>query len=148
MKTNTIHKTLYFLSMTGIFFALGTLFYVGYLLFWPYKIAEYPKGPLKILNENKVVKVGEKIQYELSYCKYTYKQPDTTRALQGSIVYTLPEIFSNYKLGCNKVVINSDTVPDAVPPGQYTLHIKEEYRVNVLRTVTYEVYTEVFNVVK
>lgn len=72
-------------------FIVGVLVYLALVTVWwqafPYKTADVIV-PMTVLNENKEVRVGEKLRLELTFTKYTESNPEVSRniyCLDGSV---------------------------------------------------------------
>lgn len=147
-----IHKTkiFYRFIMAGITVAIIFGFYVAFLVFWPYKPLEIlSPNPLEIVNENKTVRVGEEIEYRISYCRNTDQQARVTRTLHDGMIYILPELWTNTGTGChNDAIISTSIVPKTLPPGKYFLHLNVQFQVNKIRMISYTLMTEEFTVIK
>ena len=131
--------------------AFGLIFYIGYLMFAPIKYFESPQ-PYKVLNENKIVKIGDDLIYEAEYCKYRdYIPTRVNRSLVDGFTYDLPVSTSNnFTKGCHTVAV---TVPMIVPASfpvnhKYRLHIAIDYKLNPFRTESRTFDTEDFILIK
>ena len=120
-----------------------------YWSFRPYRLFTYTTSPMKVLTPN--VKIGGDIVYVANYCKYTNKIPiSVKRQLVGGYAYDLPiSTSSNFPQGCGQIEVSTPLyVPASVKPGKYKIKVTGEYQANPLRTWSYEVYTEEFNIIK
>lgn len=141
-----IFNTLAYLSLTVSFVIVA----IGiYWLFYPYKLFVYNVSPMKVLTPT--VKVGGDLQYIADYCKYTSMIPKSIkRQLVGGYAYDLPvSTSSNFPQGCAQIEVAVPMyLPASIKPGKYKIKVTGEYQANPLRTWTYEVYTEEFNLIK
>jgi hypothetical protein len=127
--------------------AFGIVFYGAYLLFYPIKYYE-SKQPYRIVNENKEVRVGENLIYEVEYCKYIdYLPQRVIRSLVNGFVYDLPvSTAGNFPKGCRTTQVNVPMiVPDSLAYNhEYHMQITVDYKLNILRTETRTFETEDF----
>lgn len=147
LKSPPARLLTYYFSWIILLMAMGIILYVGYLLFHPFKTMDVVE-PIKIVNENKEVKVGEPIKSELEFCRYTDRIATVTTVLEGPIQITYPPKESRLDPGCRTIVGGSTSVQEYTPPGEYRLKIVAEYKMNPIRTITKVFYTEEFNVVE
>lgn len=117
------------------------LIFLCVLLFWqvyPYKVSDV-KVPIKILNKNKQIAVGEAIQMELELTK-----PNNTRPV-GSVyitcdsgnLITLNGSPQNLPVGQYKIINERYLLPDKILSGDKCVFIfKNSYRVNPIREIT------------
>lgn len=145
-----VHKLVYVGSMIGIGVAIISLFYMGYLIFWPVKTLTFAQTEgLKIVNENQQVRAGEELFYRVSYCRYTDRQAKVTREVHDGIVYIMPEMQVNLATGCFvDRIVSIGEIPKAIQPGTYSMYITIEFKINSLQTVTHTLTTEPFYVVR
>ena len=83
----------------------------------------------------------------IDYCKHRNVQVDVSRELIDGIVYTLPEISSNFPEGCHKIDVARVTIPEQVQPGTYKLRLTAVFNVNAFQQQTQVVETEEFEVI-
>jgi hypothetical protein len=119
----------------------------GYWAFYSYKVISFEQVPFPIINENKTVKAGEFLVYEVEYCKYMKMGAETTRSFVDGVIYSLPAASSNRDTGChdNKIYIE---VPKTLPPSYYTLSVLYRFKVNPIRTIDFVQKTEQFRIVR
>jgi hypothetical protein len=111
---------------------------------YPYKTADF-QLPFKILNENKTVVRGDRLRYEITYCKYTTMHPDLTKFFIDGVIYETPKVPGVAEQGCRTEVADV-YVPKAIPPGNYTLKTVAIYHVNPIRNIEIVNYTEQFTI--
>jgi hypothetical protein len=130
----------------GVLLLLSFVLIVQLLYWWiyPYDLMEL-KQPFKILTPT--VQRGGMFVYEMDYCKKTDLVPVVNRQFVDGLVYILPVSSSSIKRGCN-VIKNSVIIPASLPEGVYYLSSTVIYKVNPIRTITYEYRTDKFTVVK
>ena len=116
---------------------------VTFWMVYPYKVAEFKNIPFPIVNENSEVKRGDRIRYEIDYCKYTEDTPMLTKYFVDGVVFGTPKSPSVVPIGCGKIISDA-YVPKALPAGEYSLEIIAEYKVNPIRTIQFINYTQQF----
>jgi len=131
------------LSYSSILMAFIALIYVAYLLFVPPQINIANIQPYRILNPQ--VHAGEVVYYQANLCKFADVSATINRRLAGSYSYNLPDTISNIKSGC-RIINVGVVVPEHVLPGRYSLELDLQYKVNFLRTASYNYTTEQFEV--
>lgn len=119
----------------------------GYWYLYPYRTLELNTKTYPILNENKVVKQGERLIYQVDACKYTDVIPDLTKFFVDGVIYETPKSIGAIEKGCH--VKNIDVyVPRAIPTGVYHMKFVARYEVNPIRTIEVINYSDEFRVVK
>lgn len=144
-----MNSTIFHKIATGtLIVATLLVFYVSYLLFWPVKILVYANHPFTVLNDNKTVKAGDILIYEVDYCKYKNVSAMIDKQFINDVILETPDLEGNLTVGCFQKTSMTTLVPIIAPPGKYHLNIIATYRVNSLRTevITHE--TEEFTVIK
>lgn len=143
-----IHTLIYKISIAVIGLAVLSLFYIGYMVFWPYQTINFTKTE-NIEVVNKTLKHGEDVQIKVSYCRHTDTQATVTRELHDGLIYLMPEITTHTGKGCQTDrILSMGEIPNALPDGKYTMLITLQFKVNALRTITQTLATEPFTVVK
>jgi hypothetical protein len=95
-----------------------------------------------------VIKAGEILTYEVSFCKYTSGVPLLTRTFVDGIIYSIPDfVASDVEIGCRTNHIGIQ-IPVNLPVGVYVMRTKYRYQVNPVRFVEYVSSTEKFTVIK
>lgn len=127
-----------------IIIAFLILFIVGFWLLYPYKTISFNTNESKVLTPE--VKKGGLLNHTIDFCKYTNLSADLTRSFIDGVIYTTPTIKTSNPKGCrtNNLYIE---IPN-LPPGQYKLKIEMSYKVNPVRTIKSEIYTESFMIVE
>jgi len=139
-------KIIYIFSYLTILIALGLMFLAGFWLLYPYKVVEFKNSPYPIMNENKTVKKGEDLIYQVDACKYLNAVPDLTRFFIDGIIYETPKSVGAVEMGCHIQDI-SITVPKAIPTGVYKMKFIARYKVNPIRVIEYVNYSQSFMVI-
>jgi hypothetical protein len=136
-------KIISIVQWVGIATAWGLVLLCGFWLLYPYKIAEFKNVPFPIMNENSTVTRGERVRYEIEYCKYTNESPSLTKYFIDGVIYETPKSPSSVPSGCGKIISDA-YVPKAIPTGVYSIKSIAEYKVNPLRTIKITNYTQQF----
>jgi len=142
-------KLYYFISWVAIFCAIGLTILVIFWLTYPYRIAEQT-APTKILTP--VVRNGEEVRYELSFCKYMDITPiESRRQIVDGLIYRLPEAAPRVlDTGCRTVIA---TTPIILPECAECFHkevylqLTAIYQVNPLRRVEVTFTTDKFIII-
>lgn len=152
-----MNRTLFIIGMLTMTLASAGILYSAYLSFYPFDWLKYYNEPFPVLNENKTVRAGEFLIYEIEYCRWNDKQATFSKDILGidnANGITLPTFRSSFGAICakeeapQKVVINSTHIPLHLPEGEYYMRMLVEQPLNPLRTESLTVETEPFKVVK
>lgn len=131
-------------SLLVVFLTFVTMLIGIYLLFIPIKAFEVD-GNSKILTP--VVKAGEVVSYQTTYCKHENVPAVISKTLVDGILIPFAPYTSNVGIGCNSTVV-FNTIPKFTPPGTYFIRILNSFRINSIRTTSYEYRTDDFEVIK
>lgn len=123
---------------------IGSLLYIGYLRFYPFKTIEI-HSPFNVIT--KQVVVGEDLVYQASYCKYDTSPAKTYRTIVGPDFIPTPIVGSVAKQGCHVFDIHLN-IPKSTTPGVYRMDGKTVIEVNPLQLQTKFFETEEFEVIK
>lgn len=134
-------KYLHILSFITLTLTTLLMAYVLYSYFWPFNIIDIKST--KILTP--IIYRGELLKYELDYCKYKDISGISSRAFINGLIYTMPTVKTNLKIGCNKKIMVI-IIPIELPVGKYALRIIYEYKINSLKTIIGEHMTNQFEV--
>ncbi len=136
-------KVFSFLSWATIAIGFGLIAVVIYWLFVPSVPITFEK-PFKV--EQKEVKSGGYLFYEVKYCKYTKIIPEISKTFVDGILYTIaPAPAVENPLGCHTNRVQQ-YIPKAIPVGKYYIDITYHYQLNPLRHHDVTVQTEEFTV--
>lgn len=119
---------------------------VGWWLLYPYEPITVER-PIKILNQGKSVKVGETLLYEIKYNKHMAICGTLSRKLINNTKIDLSDSKASAPIGEDKDIVPV-LLPTYADPGTYYLWWSVSYKVNPLRTVTINVESEKFEVIK
>jgi len=122
-------------------------------LFWqvyPYKVSSI-KQPIKILNKNKQVAIGESIIQELHINKPNNNVPiDVSRTLlceDGNLVTLSPNVATNLPLGEYTIINDKYVLPPKVAIGSKCIFVwRQSYQVNPIKKIAVEWRSETFTV--
>lgn len=135
------------LAWVSISFVIGASLYALGLALLPVKTADI-KQPIKVLNENKIVQKGEKLELELVISKYTNVTPEVSRNLlcDDGTVYFVPSAIQGTArpVGTYTAIANIDLPLEAPTDIPCKLEYNNEYRVNFVRTINRVWSTEKF----
>jgi hypothetical protein len=144
-KETKILHTFIWLGLTFSFFFLA---YIGYLLFYPPEIPRVEQ-PFKVLNENKEVRRGGFLLYEIIYIKNKPMTAYNNRYIEcedGSVTI-LASGSTNLPTG-ERQIIGTIEVPKVAPLEICQFKNTIEYKVNELRTKTVTYETEPFRIIE
>lgn len=135
----------FFSWLVVVILFLGVLVCIYWQLY-PYKILEFKQGNGNILNENKTVKSGDLIRLRQVQCKYLDIGATINRQFIDTLVYQVNTVMTHRPLGCHDSV-ELVRVPVVLPSGSYRIRTTISYNVNPIRTVSYTIVTEQFNII-
>jgi hypothetical protein len=141
-----MNKILYVLSWIVIVGALTVMSIGIFWMLYPYKTTEFKDGLFPV--ENKLVKNGEYVVFDVYRCKISDLQPTIARSFVDGIVYIIPETAGTLAdTGCDttKVYVY---VPKGLPPGKYHINTVYRWQVNPIRVIEQQKSTEQFEVIK
>lgn len=119
-------------------------------LIYPYQVSDV-KEPIKILNENRQIRVGEPIEMELIVNKPTNIKPVGSVFItcdDGNLV-TMNSAVTNLPVGEYTVINNRYLLPPKVMVGaKCQFNFSNVYQVNPIREITREWNSEYFEVIK
>lgn len=136
--------TVVHIMTVAIWFSLTVIAYIG---FRPIEVYKFDI-PYEVMNENKVVAVGEPVLVKQKYCKL---QPYPSRidiAIVDGYTEALRTIESNVPVGCYDKVSATAIVPLGALEGDYKISYTFTVRINPFRTETYRTESETFKVIK
>ena len=142
-----MNKLFYIISWFAIISAMVLLFVYLFWQFYPYKTIKFNTPVYKVLNENKTVKQGGVLVYEVDYCKYTDQEPIVTKYYVDGIIYQTSPARGVVKKGCHVTKVYND-VPVGLSPGDYIMKVLIDYSVNPIRDIFHINFTEQFTVTK
>lgn len=152
MKTQTLAN-----AASGIAI-VSALFLTGLVTYWAnhnYKWIKYYNTPFPIIT--KEVKPGEVLIYDVEYCRFNDRQATFSKdiiSVDGSVGITLPSYESSFGQNCNGaetpdvVRVASTIIPEQLPPGLYIMKMTVEQQQNPIRTDSFSVQTEPFEIVR
>lgn len=130
--------------------AYAVMALIAYSLFWPVQTLVInnfsPDKPIPLADS--IVHPGDRLQYQLDYCKYTDAPSNVHRTMIDGQVITLTDTVGQLPTGCHIVTVKTAIVPATINPGKYYLDVTVSYRVSILRTIYIHYHTTYFTVVK
>lgn len=151
MRDRTIKDKIWHIIAIATF-VLATII-VATALFWtvfPYQVSDV-EVPIKILNENKQIRIGEPIEMELIVSKPNDLKPEGNVFItcnDGNLVIMNSSV-TNLPKGDYKVVNNRYTLPPKVAVGtKCAFNFRNVYQVNPIRDITKDWYSEEFEVIR
>lgn len=138
-------KIAYLFSMGVIVVAIFLILICGFLAFVPVRVVEPQVQPYRVLTQE--VSPGDTLIYEVDVCKFRNAPTQVVRRFvdEEGLAYPLAAEASNIVPGCSKVRVPV-IVPSVLHTGKWHLTLDVSYRVNPLRTESYHLVTERFNV--
>jgi hypothetical protein len=118
-----------------------------YWLIFPLKVIEFQDEVMPVLNENKEVKRGELLQYQIRVCKYVEEEAETVTSFVDGLIFVSDKFTTDKKMGCTDTP-QSVIVPEVLPLGEYRYRILVTYQLNPIRRESFAIETEPFLVVR
>jgi hypothetical protein len=122
----------------------------AYWSLYPYQVSDV-EVPIEIVNTNKTIALGDKIVMRLRVSKPNDYKPNGTVYItcdDGSLV-TLSTLVNNLPVGNYEFINDSYILPPKVAKGATCrFNFRNSYRVNPIRTITKQWYSEDFIVMK
>jgi hypothetical protein len=142
-KVSVFRNLVWFAFMVG-FIAYASV--CAYWIWYPYDVITV-ETPIKVMNPDKKVKVGENLIYQIKYNKKIDVHGVLTRKLVNAYKLDLADSTATAPVGkdCDQISI---PIPKHADCGVYYLWWSVSYKVNPLRVVTVSVESEKFEVVK
>lgn len=137
-------KVIIYLTFAILVGAISTLLYWG---FRPYEVYENVEQPYRVLNDNKQVQAGTPVFVEQVYCKRGNYPARVSIVLEDGYYEVIKTIETRVEGGCYSSVSKSALIPFYTSPNTYRIKYKIEVRVNPIRSVSYELYSENFEVI-
>jgi hypothetical protein len=140
-----MNKLLIYFNYFVLVLAFSSILVVSFWLLYPYKTSTPNVQPYKIVTQE--VKVGDTLLYQSDWCRFTDVPAEVDRMFVDSLVFSMPTVISQYKIGCYNMNI-AVVVPSTLPEGKYKLKMIYRYKVNPIRTIIKIAETETFNIIK
>jgi hypothetical protein len=137
----------YVASMVVIFAAIAVMLYFAFWSWWPFNVITYNNLPFPV--DKEVYEPGDNIDYTFNYCKHIGARASVTRTLTNASRTIELEGFesSSFATGCGEVS-SAVPIPIYAQPGVYRMLITVDFDVHPLRTITYRLETQEFEVVE
>lgn len=135
----------FFASIT-LLAAFGLMLYFGYMLFWPIKVIDWLDG--NFITCKTQYRIGEVMRYRLHYNKYFPLEAETVVYFEDGIMFQMPSTVTNNPTGERDFVKVAFKIPEELPPGRYKLKEYIIYKVNPLRSITYTLVSNQFEVIQ
>ena len=97
--------------------------------------------------EKKIYHEGEVIEYQVDFCKLIDAEGEMNFQLINGRSVLLGSLKSSIPKGCYKFTANTISLPKGIHKGTYRLLITTTYKVWGLRSITYPIFTEPFEVI-
>lgn len=135
----------------SVFTIASALAFVSVTAYWavtPFgPLVEIPNNLLYVTNENKTVKAGEDLILSYDICRHFNGEAHVTRYLIDNQIITLSDFYASFEKGCTTVTVHV-TIPINAPADTYTYKSTVTYKPNPIRTVSYDFWSEKFQVIK
>lgn len=119
------------MTLIGITLGLVVLIFLVWS-FYPYQTIEFHSE--YITNKSHYVQ-GETGFYLVDYCKYTDVTPIVHRTFVDDLIFEATNVKAVLKPGCYTDAKVPITIPEALPPGKYHLHVEIDYPMNYIRDI-------------
>jgi hypothetical protein len=93
-------------------------------------------------------RAGDQLTGKWKFCKNIDASPTINWSFVDDLVFNLPAHYGVLSRGCYNQEIFISEIPASLYPGKYHMAGRVEIRVNPLRTITFEVSTNNFTIVK
>lgn len=147
-----MNNKLYIFSLATLVFAFIVLGYFTFLLFQPFKEPIIYTHPFEVVNENKEVKRGEKLYYQVDFEKrqdVSVTSYNNIVCQDGNLVTLVPQstIVQNTRAPVGRqLVTDFKIIPEKTSLGECKIEIEVVYHVNRLKDVHRHRETEWFTV--
>lgn len=132
---------------------LAVLFVTWQIIYWQVQSYELPyiQEPIKILNENKTIKIGEPIRMEIRYIKLhpteSINSSPTIQCESGNLV-TMVGREVDLPLGQRTLISDSYILPPKILDGDVCRFVfQTTFRINPIKTAQEDWYSEEFTVI-
>lgn len=145
-KESYHRRWLYYASWLVILSAQITLFYIIYLLFYPYNVLTV-KNPTRLPVDKQVILAGEEVGLVFDYKKTMNISPSVKKQV---ICDEVPIILGgNRRIPTGQgIVILKHKIPEQTPSSELcVIYIFLDYQVNPIRVIHYEFTSEPFKVI-
>lgn len=142
MKNKLSTASLYLLIVISV-----AVITIGYLLIF------HQNPPVEFYNlpfptDKQTYSAGDDVLITVELCRNTLAPFDLDLNFVDGLIYSTPgQSFSGAPLGCMTLVTNAAEIPKNLPPGEYYITAKNEYKVNFLATRLVEWSTTKFEVI-
>lgn len=141
-----VHRVLTVVAWSAIISSIVLLSIVGYWLMSSYKVLEVDQ-PLQVLNDNRLVPIGERLHLQYKYVKYMSLESTVYPSIQcesGNLV-TLTPFTGNIPVGKSVFISDRFVLPPKFTVGDKCKFLHTQaYQVNPIRIVTYTFTSEFF----
>lgn len=129
-----------------LLFVTGFLVIVCYWHFREYNILEPSTGNFTL--ETTVYHQGDEFEIPFKICKnLPFRETSLGRFVDG-VIFSRPDISSNFDVGCYDTYLTSVNIPLTLPPGTYVYEEIIIYKVNPIKEVSYTFSTQPFKVLE
>jgi hypothetical protein len=142
-----MRKITFYLNILVLIIAFAFAIINIYWLIFPTRVIEFQDEVMPVLNENKEVKRGELLQYQIRVCKYVAEEAETVTSFVDGLIFVSDKFTTNKATGCTDKV-QSVIVPEVLPTGEYRYRISLTYELNPIRRESFAIETEPFLVIK
>lgn len=120
------------------------LFYIFYLLVFPFKTIEYKNQPFPIIG--KEFHPGDVVPFTVDYCRYITGYSYTIAGIEDGIVSTLGTKSVISIPGCRTMVSRFWRIPLNTAKGRYRLVFVSEFHISAIRIIDVTSETQMFTV--
>ena len=137
-------KPEYYISLLILLLTAGLLFYIFFLLLYPFTPFVINEQPVPILT--KKITAGDDVIYSVNYCRNDEGSTQVSRSIIGPEIFVTPSVNSVVKKGCSIATIHLLT-PKSLKPGIYHILVSADFHPNFIRTITTNFESEEFEVI-
>lgn len=141
---------------TTIFLLFSFVVWIFWSIWWPFDVWDIKKTSFSVLNEQGIVKRGEKLNLTFNYCRHMDVNTQANIAIISGRPWTLEPMIIHTKPGCHSSTLNIE-IPATLPletttayselDGVAHVRIEFEHKINVLRTIKEKFTSEKFTII-
>jgi hypothetical protein len=146
MVNNMIGKWISYISLSSSILGILVFIYMGYLLFYPFKLSEFKNNKIEISPSK--VRIGECLRISYTFDKYTKVMPIIHRKIVNNSIHQLSPLIGTAQPGMNIKVKRLIEIPNYLQPGTYYLEFIFTYELNLFRTEAIILKSDMFEIVK
>lgn len=125
---------------------LGAFSIIAYWELKSYEVLTFSDGNYTL--DKEVYYQGDEFRIKFKVCKYYDLQEHVLGRFIDGVIFSVPDVTSNFDTGCYDTFLTSVRIPTTLPGGKYVYEETVIYRVNPLKEVSYTFTTPEFTVLE